>query len=110
MKSFVNQMKSDSDPDLSNSPKIIRMAIKRAGTDIILLYRLTKECAADGLSPYVYSVTVTKVDCGGSSREVRRVNDISRSLAEANRIFTLISRGCVTPCCAAEVIGDLLSI
>ena len=96
--------------DTADRPRIIRMAIKRAGTDIILMYRLTKESASDGLSPYIYSVTVTKVDCGGSCREMRRVNDISRCLAEANRIFTLISRGCVTPCCAAEVIADLLSI
>lgn len=96
--------------EAANRSRVIRIAVKRADEDIILLYRLTRDGAPDRLSPFMYSLTVTKVDCGGERRDVRHISDISRNLAEADRIFRLISCGCVTPCCALEVIGDLISI
>ena len=91
---------------------VIRTAMKRAAGDIILLYRLTEEAAGPGGFPgeAMYSLSVTKVDCGGTRREVRCLPDITRSRAEAERIFDLISRGMVTPCTLDEVVSDLYAI
>lgn len=50
---------------------VIRMSIKRAAGDIILLYRLTEEPLPP--NPYhhtaKYSLTVTKVDAGGQEEK-----------------------------------------
>jgi len=51
----------------------------------------------------------SKIDCGGRRREVSRVYDISRSEAEALRLFRLISRGRVTPCCLHEMVEELMA-
>lgn len=89
---------------------VIKISIRRAGGDIILLYRLTKEFAEDTLTRFQYTLTVTKVDNGGTRREVRRLPDISRSRNEAERLFNLISRACVMPSNADEVVSELISI
>lgn len=94
----------------SKGTGVIKISIKRVGGDIILLYRLTKEPACDSLSRFQYSLTVTKVDNGGKRREVRRIADISRSKNEAERLFDLVSRACVMPGTAEEVISELISI
>ena len=91
---------------------VIRMSIKRAAGDIILLYRLTEEPLPPNQFHHTakYSLTVTKVDAGGTRREVRNLPDLTRSRAEAERIFDLISRGLVTPYTLDEVIDDLFAI
>lgn len=94
----------------SKETGVIKISIKRAGGDIILLYRLTKEYAEDALTRFQYTLTVTKVDNGGSRREVKRLPDISRSRTEAERLFDIISRACVMPGTADEVVSDLISI
>lgn len=94
----------------SKETGVIKISIKRAGSDIILLYRLTKEYAEDALTRFQYTLTVTKVDHGGSRREVKRLPDISRSRTEAERLFDIISRACVMPSTADEVVSDLISI
>lgn len=94
----------------SKDTGVIKISIRRAGGDIILLYRLTKELAEDALTKFQYTLTVTKVDNGGSRREVRRLPDITRSRTEAERIFDIVSRACVMPSTADEVICDLISI
>ncbi len=92
-------------------PYVTRLSIKHLAGDIILLYRLTEEKLPYGscLHNTVFSISVTKIDCGGRRREVSRVYDISRNEAEALKIFRLISRGRVTPCCLHELMEDILS-
>lgn len=88
--------------------KTVKITVKRDSDDIILLYRLSEE--KDNLYPNfncAYSITVTKIDCGGKRREIKHISDISRNIAEAERIFKLISRGRVTPMCLEEVLDEL---
>lgn len=96
---------------IKREPYVTRLSIKHLAGDIILLYRLTEEKLSYGSSLYstVFSISVTKIDCGGRRREVSRVCDISRNEAEALKIFRLISRGRVTPCCLHEIMEDILS-
>lgn len=87
-----------------------RLSIKRLEGDIILLYRLIEDrlnCKST-LFGSVYSISVTKIDCGGKRREVKRVYDVTRNETEAERIFSMVSRGRVTPCCLLETIEDLI--
>ncbi len=98
-----------------NLQEVIRTSIKRAAGDIILLYRLTQEpvqaeYTSKQLTQSQYSLTVTKVDCGGTRREVRCLPDLTRNRMEAEQIYDLISRGLVTPCTLDEVIDDLFAI
>ena len=94
-----------------NLQEVIRTSIKRAAGDIILLYRLTQDPVQTELtSQSQYSLTVTKVDCGGTRREVRCLPDLTRNRMEAEQIYELISRGLVTPCTLDEVIDDLFAI
>lgn len=88
-----------------------RLSIKHLEGDVILLYRLIEDKLPykSALFGSVYSISVTKIDCGGKKREVRRVYDVTRCETEAERIFSLISRGRVTPCCLLETIEDLIS-
>ncbi len=90
-------------------PFVTRLSIKHLTGDIILLYRLTEEKQTyySGAYSSVYSISVTKIDCGGRRREVSRVYDIARNEAEALRLFRLISRGRVTPCCLHEMVEEL---
>ncbi len=92
-------------------PDTKRLSIKRLNGDTLLLYRLTVEKDACCQVEYrtVYSLSVTKIDCGGKHREVGRAYDISRNEKEAYRIFNLISRGRVTPCCLGEIVEELIS-
>ncbi len=93
-----------------NLQEVIRTSIKRAAGDIILLYRLTQESLqnehASPKEQSQYSLTVTKVDCGGARREVRHLPDLTRNRTEAEQIYELISRGLVTPCTLDEIIDD----
>lgn len=59
---------------------VIRMSIKRAAGDIILLYRLTEEPLPPNPLQHtaMYSLTVTKIDAGGTRREVRNLPDLTR--------------------------------
>ncbi len=94
-----------------NLQEVIRTSIKRAAGDIILLYRLTQEpVQAEHTAESQYSLTVTKVDCGGTRREVRCLPDLTRNRTEAEQIYELISRGLVTPCTLDEIIDDLFAI
>ncbi len=88
---------------------VIRTAVKRVGADVVLLYRLTEEPAGTP-GRFMYSLTVTKADSGVHRRCVEHLHDISRSRREAERIFTLVSRGRVFPDTAAEIVSDLISI
>ncbi len=92
-------------------PDTKRLSIKRLSGDIILLYRLIEERSEDLPTEIstVYSLSVTKIDCGGGRREIGRAYDISRNEKEAYRIFRLISRGKVTPCCLHEIIEEIIS-
>ncbi len=93
-------------------PVVTRLSIKHLAGDIILLYRLTEEtlpCHSANFGT-VYSISVTKIDCGGRRREVSRVYDVSRNEVEAMRLFRLVSRGRVTPCCLHETIEDYICI
>ena len=98
----------------NNLEEVIRTSIKRAAGDIILLYRLTQEPQHDNHTSNTqssqYSLTVTKVDCGGTRREVRRLPDLTRNRTEAEQIYELLSRGLVTPCTLDEVIDDLFAM
>ena len=49
---------------------VIRMSIKRAAGDIILLYRLTEEPLPPNPLQHtaMYSLTVTKIDAGGTEK------------------------------------------
>ena len=89
---------------------IKRLSIKHLEGDIILLYRLIEDRPNQKSTLFgtVYSISVTKIDCGGRRREVKRVYDVTRNESEAQRIFALISRGRVTPCCLLETIEDLI--
>ena len=92
-------------------PDTKKLSIKRLSGDIILLYRLIEE-KTDNMPPEfstVYSLSVTKIDCGGGRREIGRAYDISRNERDALRIFRLISRGKVTPCCLHEIIEEIIS-
>ncbi len=93
-------------------PYITKLSIKHLTGDIILLYRLTEEKLPCGSMNFgtVYSISVTKIDCGGRRREVSRVYDVSRNETEAMRIFRLVSRGRVTPCCLHETIEDYICL
>ena len=97
-----------------NLQEVVRTSIKRAAGDIILLYRLTQEPLDSGPASKPqqskYSLTVTKVDCGGTRREVRCLPDLTRSRTEAEQIYELLSRGLVTPCTLDEVIDDLFAM
>ncbi|MBR4071897.1 MAG: hypothetical protein IKK26_05025 [Clostridia bacterium] len=92
-------------------PYVTKLSIKHLTGDIILLYRLTEERLFyyNGIYGTVYSISVTKIDNGGRRREVSRVYDVSRCESEALRIFRLISRGRVTPCCLHEMVEELIS-
>ncbi len=93
--------------------KLKKVAVKRYVGDIILLYRLTEEriiFMRGGYGDEFYSLSVTKIDCGGRRREVKHLRDISRDRAEAEMIFKIVSRALVTPCTAAEIVGDLIGI
>ena len=91
---------------------MIRRAIKRASLDIILIYRLTELPLPPNHFRHegIYTLTVTKISCGGADREVRSLPDLTRSRREAEHIFDLISRGLVTPCTLDEVIEDMMAI
>lgn len=93
-------------------PLVTKLSIKHLSGDIILLYRLTEEKLPCHSSHFgtVYSISVTKIDCGGRRREVSRAYDVSRNEMEAMRLFRLISRGRVTPCCLHETIEDYISL
>lgn len=93
-------------------PDTKRLSIKRLSGDIILLYRLTEEKTDfdDPRFATVYSLSVTKIDCGGRRREMGRAYDISRSEKEALRIFRLISRARVTPMCLGEILEEIISV
>ena len=91
--------------------KLKRVRMRHYANDIILLYRLTEKIITDPAciaGSAVYSLTVVKVDCGGERREVKVLEDISRNREEAYRIFDIVNRGLVTPCTAAEVVGDII--
>ncbi len=91
-----------------------RISVRCYGKDIILIYRLTFVNAADDEKNIgdgkVFSLTVTKICCGGERREVTHLHDISRRADDALRIFELVSRGLVTPCSAAEIVADIIGI
>lgn len=97
-----------------NLQEVIRTSIKRAAGDIILLYRLTQEPIhgehASQPQQSQYTLTVTKVDCGGTRREVRHLPDLTRNRTEAEQIYELLSKGLVTPCTLDEVIDDLFAM
>lgn len=91
--------------------KTVKITVKREDNDIILLYRLTEE--EDNNFPeyrIAYSITVTKIDCGGKRREIKYISDIARHKSEAQRIFSLISRGRVTPMCLEEVLEEIYAV
>lgn len=92
--------------------RVIRRAMKRALADIILIYRLTEHPLPPNRFRHegIYTLTVTKISCGGKDREVCSLPDVTRSRREAEQIFDLISRGLVTPCTLEEVIEDLMAI
>lgn len=93
--------------------KLRKVAVKRYVGDIILLYRLTEErtvCLRGGYGDEFYSLSVTKIDCGGERREIKHLRDISRDRAEAERIFKIVSRALVTPCTVAEIVSDLIGV
>lgn len=91
---------------------VVRMTVKRACGDIILLYRLCREAVTEenGHRADVFSLSVTKVDCGGTRREVQHLTDIARTRGEADRIFELVSRGLVTPCTVYEIVSELICV
>lgn len=99
-------------PRITENRSVIRATMKRIGTDIILLYRLTENPVPGkkGRLCFMYSLTVTKIDRAGERRQVEHLRDISRSREEALRIFLLVSRGRVFPENAAEIVSDLISI
>lgn len=93
-------------------PDTKRLSIKRLSGDIILLYRLTEDAFSPEGGEYrkVYSLSVTKIDCGGGRREIGHAHDIAASEKEALRIFRLISRGMVTPYCFHEILEEIISV
>lgn len=93
--------------------KLRKVAVKRYVGDVILLYRLTEERTfylRGGYGDEFYSLSVTKIDCGGNRREVKHLRDITRDRAEAERIFKTVSRALVTPCTFCEIVSDLIGI
>ncbi len=91
--------------------RTVRITVKRDEGDIILLYRLSEE--EDRSFPAfstAYAITVTKIDCGGRRREIKYISDISRNRSEAERIFSMISRGRVTPMCLEEVLDEIFAM
>lgn len=96
-----------------NNKRQRRVRLRHLSGDILILYKLEEEkvCANQGLHyDITYSITVTKIDCGGSRREVERLFDVTRDEEEALRIFDIISRCLVTPCTAGEIVSDLIGI
>ena len=84
-------------------PKPVR--VLRAGIPgYRLLYALYGSKCPNG--DFSYSVTVTITD--GENCETAAASDLTRSPEEAVRLFSLLSRGTVTPCALADVLEELL--
>lgn len=60
--------------------------------------------SAEGRS--FYSARVTRIDTGESAY----VRDITSDTSFARRIFKVLVRGTVTPCCAHEVVEELIEL
>ena len=79
-----------------------RHAVLTAGLLTYSLYR-TELGFCRGFS---YSLVVTLEN--GRGGESASASDISRSHAEADRLFRAVADGCVTPCALADVLEELL--
>lgn len=96
----------------SRNPKMKKIAVKHMSRDTILLYRLFEEPAQDQEKSIgdgtVFSLSVTKVYSMGAEKDVVHLRDISRRRADAVKIFKTVSRACVTPTVAEEIVSDLI--
>lgn len=94
-------------------PRTVKMTVRWAGRDVLLLYRLYREtspsCEKDVGDGNIYSLCVTMVQERGSLITEEDVRDIARSMADADKIYRLVSRGLVTPETVSEIVGDIIS-
>lgn len=97
----------------SKCSRLRRIAIKHCAADILLIYRLTEEVSkkTEDLpsGQNTFSLTVTKIFCQGQERESVYLYDVTRDPEEANTMFNTVSRALITPCCAEEIVSDLIS-
>lgn len=57
----------------------------------------------------VYSIFLSVYDSGTGNYEEKTIYDVTRNRDNAEKIFSLVSRGLVTPMTACDVISDLLT-
>jgi len=92
--------------------RLRRVSLKHSINDIILVYRLVSErrvSVSQGIkAEEIYSMSITKISDGGKAREVKYLRDITRNEEVAKQLFKKVSRGCVTPCTAEEIVADLI--
>ena len=56
-----------------------------------------------------YSIGVLCEEADGTT-EFRMIHDITRSITEAERIFTAVVEGTVTPCTLEDVLQDMIGL
>ncbi len=78
--------------------------IRTTVESLVLTYRLFEEWHAD-TGNAIYSLNVTADDICGYDEE--SVPFISHSKEEAERIFEILCRGCVTPCTLCDILDDM---
>lgn len=88
-----------------SSAEDVTMNVTCADTGIGWILRYELFFGSEGGRSF-YSVRITRTDTGESAL----VKDITSDVAVAKRIFDLLVKGTVTPCCAFEVVEELLEL
>lgn len=83
--------------------KTIGTEIRRPTPDLTLYYEFRHTLINERDA---YHITVTKTD--ENSTEAATAYDVSSSMAEAKRIFSLIANGTVTPTTLYEILDEIL--